>query len=280
MIVDFAALDEGLGKLFALPDASAPETLQIMTVHKAKDLEFDTVIVPGLGCASPPPEPHLLRWIERPREGADPELLLAPVNATGEDGDPIYKTLADLDLDKERNELVRQLYVAATRAKHRLRLLGHVKSKAGNGASEITGPAASSLLASLWPAVRAQVEAARAFSSATRRQARLHGYAPGRGDSPGNDAPRRRLVESGQSARCPLGPVPERGALQDDVEFSWAGERARHVGTVVHRWLQVIAVDAARESNAGRVAALSPALRTELAPLVYHRQTRRKPRNA
>ena len=39
--------------------------------------------------------------------------------------------------------------------------------------------------------------------------------------------------------------------MQDDVEFAWAGERARHVGTVVHRWLQVIAVDAAREWNAG-----------------------------
>ena len=193
--------------------------------------------------------------------------MLAPVNATGEDGDPIYKTLANLDLDKERNELVRQLYVAATRAKRRLHLLGHVKLKAGNGAWEITGPAASSLLASLWPAVRAQFEAARAFLPPPDGR-------PGFTDTRRVEEIRQettRLVSGWSSPASPPGvrwvPVPERSTLQDDVEFSWAGERARHVGTVVHRWLQVIAVDAARKWDAGRVAALSPALRTELARL-------------
>ncbi len=36
-------------RLCALPDVAATdESLQIMTIHKAKGLEFDTVIVPGL----------------------------------------------------------------------------------------------------------------------------------------------------------------------------------------------------------------------------------------
>jgi len=41
-------LNEGLEKLFAAPDPQADERLQIMTMHKSKGLEFDTVILPGL----------------------------------------------------------------------------------------------------------------------------------------------------------------------------------------------------------------------------------------
>ena len=32
-------------------------------------------------------------------------------------------------------------------------------------------------------------------------------------------------------------------AREDEIEFSWVGETARHVGSVVHRWLQRIAED-------------------------------------
>src|SRR6185436_19775387 len=44
---DLAALDESLHQLYALPDLEASDDdLQIMTIHKAKGLEFGTVIVP------------------------------------------------------------------------------------------------------------------------------------------------------------------------------------------------------------------------------------------
>ena len=39
------------------------------------------------------------------------------------------------------------------------------------------------------------------------------------------------------------------------VEFSWAGETARHVGTVVHHWLQRIADDALKGWDAKRIEA-------------------------
>ena len=38
-------------KLFATPD-SAGENVQMMTIHKSKGLEFDTVILPGLGATT------------------------------------------------------------------------------------------------------------------------------------------------------------------------------------------------------------------------------------
>ena len=47
--VDFGRLAELLDELYALPDVTATaDDVQIMTIHKAKGLEFDTVIVPGL----------------------------------------------------------------------------------------------------------------------------------------------------------------------------------------------------------------------------------------
>src|SRR5439155_967411 len=58
-IEDPAALAERLENLYALPDVAAgDDDLQIMTIHKAKGLEFDTVVVPGLdrgpGRSDPP----------------------------------------------------------------------------------------------------------------------------------------------------------------------------------------------------------------------------------
>src|SRR5450759_248568 len=54
-IADFEAFEQSLDKLYALPDlAAGDDAVQIMTMHKAKGLEFDHVIVPG-----PVPYTHL-----------------------------------------------------------------------------------------------------------------------------------------------------------------------------------------------------------------------------
>jgi ATP-dependent exoDNAse (exonuclease V) beta subunit len=53
--------------------------------------------------------------------------------------------------------------------------------------------------------------------------------------------------------------------VQEALEFSWAGETARHVGTVVHRWLQRIAEDGVACWDEQRVEAQRPALRAALA---------------
>jgi ATP-dependent exoDNAse (exonuclease V) beta subunit len=55
-------------------------------------------------------------------------------------------------------------------------------------------------------------------------------------------------------------------AAQDNevIEFSWAGETARHIGTVVHRWLQRLADDALEGWTPARIEALRPRLAREL----------------
>src|SRR4029079_2781860 len=88
--------------------------------------EFDTVIVPGLGSLPRRADPSLLLWSERVTFG-QPYLLLAPIKEAGASEDAIYDYLARLDGEKESHEEARLLYVAATRAKNRLHLLGCVR---------------------------------------------------------------------------------------------------------------------------------------------------------
>jgi ATP-dependent exoDNAse (exonuclease V) beta subunit len=58
--------------------------------------------------------------------------------------------------------------------------------------------------------------------------------------------------------------APPEGRTEVEIEFSWAGESARHVGTVVHRWLQRIADDAIQGWDARRVDSLRPNFTREL----------------
>ena len=47
-IKNFMQLEEKIDILFTSPAKTSDDTLQIMTIHKAKGLEFDTIILPGL----------------------------------------------------------------------------------------------------------------------------------------------------------------------------------------------------------------------------------------
>src|SRR5437016_14192498 len=58
--------------------------------------------------------------------------------------------------------------------------------------------------------------------------------------------------------------APDEGRREEEIEFSWAGETARHVGTIVHRWLQRIADDELRTWEATRIDALASRFAKEL----------------
>lgn len=115
-------INDALAKLYAKPLQDPSTTLQIMTIHKAKGLEFDHVILPGL-CRRPAQDSaELLAWLERPNAYGDSDLLLAPIKASEHDHDPIYHYLRLIEKQKLQHELARLLYVASTRAKHTLHL--------------------------------------------------------------------------------------------------------------------------------------------------------------
>jgi ATP-dependent helicase/nuclease subunit A len=271
-IHDPAALRESLERLYALPDVEATDDdLQIMTIHKAKGLEFDTVIVPGLDRGPGGGDPPLLLFKElvsgssvRPPDkgGSEPSasggLLLAPIKATGSDKDPAYSYLRDLHAEAEDTEASRLLYVAATRAERRLHLLACVKC---DDHGDPKPPSAHTLLARAWPV------AEEFFSEAPAEPAR--------------DAPEPEAIYSinrlAHDFRAPLLPEPPRwtappeGREEDEIEFSWAGETARHVGTVVHRWLERMAEDELRGWNAKAIDGLRPGFLRELERRGIHR---------
>ena len=112
--------------------------LEVMTIHKAKGLEFDHVIVPGLEHVPARGPSPLLLW--RP-EGDD--VLIAARTHRGQNS--LYDWLEAEEKAQDANELRRLFYVAATRAARSLTLVGAVES-AGHAAR----PPKDSMLELLW----------------------------------------------------------------------------------------------------------------------------------
>jgi ATP-dependent helicase/nuclease subunit A len=143
-------LNEKISQLYASPNNQADNSLQIMTIHNAKGLEFDTVILPHLERRSPSDDKQLLLWMERPLQNTNHALLLAPVHAIGHETDSIYEYIKRQHATKTDYENGRLLYVAATRAKRRLHLFFSLQN---NDKNEVTKPVSSSLLGKLWNAI-------------------------------------------------------------------------------------------------------------------------------
>ncbi len=237
--LDLAALADALEKLYA-PSRPSPEVrVELLTVHKAKGLQFDTVIVPGLDRPPRADGKRLLQWAQLP--GADRDsLVVAPVAAAGAAPDRLYAWLQGLEAAKLAEEKRRLLYVAATRAQRWLHLYGTCPLKDQDaGPPAIVTPKNTVALGLLWPVVEDEF---------ARRLQEIGGVA---GEAPPEiprDPPLRRLpltwrlpellspqIESVRSAR----------KAETAVRFDWATETTRHVGTVVHRQMQRIACDGA-----------------------------------
>lgn len=260
-IFDLANFEQGLNTLYASHEQNEENSLQIMTIHKAKGLEFDTVILPGLGRVPRISEKQLLKWIEQPRgevakhaSTVITDLMLAPIKAADDDADAIYSWLEKLDRDKERLEADRLLYVAATRAKNRLHMLGHVDmSSDAEGKIETKEPRRGSLLQRLWPIVRSRFN----DIDVERRVERV-GVVEGADNPLGSQLYRLNSDWMLPDSPCSVSWAASTSVkkYEEKIEFSWVSDMARHIGIVVHRWLQKIAEDEMRNWNSGRIQAL------------------------
>ncbi len=262
--LDLAAFEQRIQDLYARPDSEADDSLQIMSIHKAKGLEFDTVIVPGLGRKPGSDESLLLLWLERPRLNEATDLLLAPIQATGAGDDKTYKYLKRVDSFKSDHESGRLLYVAATRAKSELHLLGHTGYRIKDEEMELKEPASGSLLKCMWTV------AAPGFQEA------LSAWEP----SFENDLSEKERLPQTISRLTLDWNLPDLPSNIEEVEkaatveleesavsFHWVGDTLRHIGTVVHQALKQIADDGISQWDGTRVRKNRPSYLSALASL-------------
>lgn len=152
IITDMSVFATQLQNLTAQTHQDTTTKLDIMTIHKAKGLEFDCVILPGLQRAARRDEQQLLLWGEQQLSTGENDLIIAPIKATGTQTDAIYDYLRRLESKKAYHEAGRLLYVAATRAKRNLHLIAQAQTDEKNP-DMLKKPSNGSLLEQLWPQV-------------------------------------------------------------------------------------------------------------------------------
>jgi ATP-dependent helicase/nuclease subunit A len=232
-------LEKDMGRLFAAPDAKADGRLQLMTIHKAKGLEFDTVVLPGLHREPAGRDMPLLAWDSFALTSGE-RLVAAPVNQrrSGKAGEPtVYDFLQSMERERGRNEESRVLYVAATRAVRRLHLVGVAlyREDAADAPVEsgaLMAPRAGSPLARLWPAVVAEFERVAAGAAGAM-------LPPGEGDMADFVPQLTRLRASVVSPEwlAPAMSLPVATGRQPAADLLAAA-----VGTLTHAVLELISV--------------------------------------
>ncbi len=229
-------------KLFAASTGEGVNPVVLMTIHKAKGLEFDYVILPGLGKRSGRSERKIMQWLERGRD-----LLLAPIEEISERGKGglIYNAITEINNIKDKYEELRLFYVAATRARQGLYLFGNIVG-AGGEAQASTGSFLSLIDLDIYKDNIVEV------SESSQR----------------HDAEGEVLLQVPSLKRLPSGwqrPEPAaaiRAGLSKDQQqtgpvrpsFDWVGEEARHLGTVIHRYFCRIVKDGLASWDKDRLA--------------------------
>lgn len=228
--VHFKKLNDALVKLYASPQVAEDHFLQIMTIHNAKGLEFDIVILPGLERKARHDEKQLLQWMERPRENDTSDLILAPIHASDEESDSIFTYINEQQKIKSSHENGRLLYVAATRAKEQLHLFFNLESKENQ---ELKKPASNSLLEKLWPSIEKAVEE------------ELLNRAPSENEKVSNEIKPiliKRLLTSWNNPQFYDYFSLESGFHQKESGFLLPNHNPRYVGVLIHQILQHISL--------------------------------------
>jgi ATP-dependent exoDNAse (exonuclease V) beta subunit len=235
-IEDLKELLDKVSQLFAAPDLNANNKLQVMTIHKAKGLEFDHVILPGLGRASRANQNDLLVWLLRQREEQQEDLVLAPIREAGNFQAPIYDFINTTDKAKQNYEDARLLYVATTRSKKTLHLFGHAGLKEKKDEVSCV-PQSRSLLGHLWPTVKAVYEKNMPLESEKIIEESIVVI----------NQESRRIKQEWELPDAPAETIWQKPAKDESevertlIEFEWAGETTKHIGSVVHGAIQCIA---------------------------------------
>jgi len=221
-------------------------SVQLMTIHKAKGLEFDVVIVPGMHLGGGNNRQVFMRVEELQFTDGTDGVLMAPLRSREDDAPGLFDYLEMLNGEQEEFEFRRVLYVAATRARQELHLFGGWKMMGAAGERR-PGCAAGSFMKLLWPFFETAIDADTEPAQAVETRAppllpmlRLHGEPPLEIDA---ELPQLRAF-AGELR------VPEREA----VAF----------GAAVHLWLELLHDHPPEEWSEAWLSERRPALQASL----------------
>ncbi|MEL7044543.1 MAG: 3'-5' exonuclease, partial [Pseudomonadota bacterium] len=222
------AIEEALMGLFASPGEEGAR-LQVMTLHKAKGLEFDAVFMPALGKATRRDQKPLLLWEELALPEQESTVLMDIRAATGDDSSGrLYEFLRAQRGHKQDLEATRLFYVGCTRAASRLWLSATLPWNSRENHPGV--PAKGSLLSKLWSEVDTlPVEIAESEDEVLEAH-----------------VPYRRLAElpgdtGAETLNLPAGlppAEPQNRATAFESIGNVENRRARALGTAVHRVLE------------------------------------------
>jgi ATP-dependent helicase/nuclease subunit A len=220
-IPDREKLQQTIQTEYVSPPSSAECRLHVMTIHKAKGLEFDTVIVPCLELKNRSDDDQLLLWLDRPRAQNTNDLILAPIKAKHQKSDAMYAWVRDIEKTKAHHELTRLLYVAVTRAKKKLYLMSTLYPEQGIFKKPETG----SFLALLWHSFESIVEKKLLDQPVLAE--------------PSITTPvflkrlKTREYKNETVVEAPPG-------ITNDAGFKLEDQTARHIGTIMHQILEQV----------------------------------------
>ena len=237
------------------------DAVQMMTIHKAKGLEFETVIVPGLQRDTGGNDSALLLWDEVIGDDGRERLLVAPMRAKGDQADEpsVYDYLRRLENARAGHETERLLYVAATRAIRRLHLvgLGETSDKSDDGLKQ---PPSGSFLKLLWPAVAQPVFAA-ALTNDIAAPPELPAIDPATFIPPLVRLAELRVPAPLDAPPPGLRTAGNRPEYLDENEAASAASLEASIGTLVHRCLELIVRQGLPAWPAHRLDSLTPGWR-------------------
>jgi ATP-dependent exoDNAse (exonuclease V) beta subunit len=206
--IDLAQLEQRMKRLYA-ESPVRDDAVELVTIHKAKGLEWDVVLVPGLERLTQGDVPSLLTWEEMDASADDAaHVMLAPIEGKGEESRELNAWLKGLQRARKAAERRRLFYVACTRAREALHLFAAPETKKDGEISRRAG----SLLEAAWPAAKSHfAEAASVPANAAKMFVRSLFPAAQEDQFVGDLA--AGAEEQGQPAmlqRLPLGFEPER----------------------------------------------------------------------
>lgn len=242
--LDPVELESRLDELYAAPSGGGP-AVEVMTIHKSKGLEFDTVIIAGLHKLPRSDRAPLMRF-----EQSGGDLLLGPIKPRAlDEHDPVSLYLAAREKKRAAYEADRLLYVALTRARKQLHLIGELKLDEG---MDIKPPSGSSMLGRLWGQMRPPEvpEISDLQDAGLEPKARVEGrYLLRRAEA--------SIPESGDSR-------PAAGGRPAPWDWRAAQTDESVIGSVAHAWLERMGRDGAESWDADSLNASLPVFRKQL----------------